>query len=439
MSAPAPTADPVYGANQETEDINACPTPLPRFPNSTQTLVRSVQQALARTDRDGLTQFVHADPVLSRSKVNHFRSYAVAFVHTDIDALGGIETLSEMLLEWKTGGTWDLCRATFQNKKFIKVVFTTITDANVFFLKTLALHLEAWCQRPLSSQWCPTRSPPLPTLWKGGLADAGYRPEELLGLVTWKFFQPQEQAAETVLRRILTRLECEPQHLGLFVDPQWIFEPGAAIAGRHVTIVKVVAHNGFTASRIARGSDGNLDKEVQMATSLKGCGICRETSHAAWSCTSPKIRIRLSGPFNITIKTHLRSLLAASNGAVPGLLNIWGGRSPKQQQQNKRFGYLAFTDADLRDNALKILTSTHLPCVVPPLCRVDGPMWTECPSCGCSQQEPTSYQVRVHNTLTLHQRCPNLPPSRDRAFGCDMDIQDWRSQFPPPGLQGARC
>ena len=401
-------------------------------------ITRLVQQFL--TEQSKLVQ-AHTDPMLSRSQCEtQFRSFGVAFAQTEIEALGGTETLKEMLLEWRTGGTWDLCSATFQNKKFVKVIFTNITDASDFFFRTLTLHLNAWCQAPASSDWCPTLNPPLPTLWKGGLIDAGYKPEELPGLVVWKFSLPFEKAAEVVRHRTLTRLGCTPQQLSLFVDPQFIFEPGTAVAGKFTTTVKVFAHFSSIASKISRDPDGTLDKEVKLT--LTGCDICRAEGHAAWACPSPKIRIRLSRPCNISIKSYLRTLLVSPSGKAVGLLNIWGGRNPMLHQQNKRFGYLAFESIAARDNGIRILhlNITKLPIVLP-LLKIDGPMIMECPDCGCSTQEPPAYQIKVHDVLALRQRCPNLPVSGNTSFACNMDTQNWRSQFPqrPPAHQGDRC
>ena len=402
-----------------------------------------VRVALGQAHNDALTQFDRRDPMLTRSRELQFRSFAVAFAARDIANLGGVDVLKEMLTIWKCPNTWEIDNSTFQNKKFIRVVFTLIDHASYLFQLALKRFSLARCAGPLADDHCPSVSPPLPTLWKGSTLDAGFWDEEYPGLVVWHLPLGQGQAVSEVRNRLIARLKCDPTHFALFLDPQWVSIPHKSVAGKSFTKVKIFAHHASTARIISHDLKGNLDSEVYTATFSSGCEVCHDNSHAVWNCPKPKIRMRLSTPFNATFKNHLQSLLGNKGVGPEKLLKIWGGRSPNRCHQNKRFGYLAFSAKQHRDLAFSLLSSRWpgAESIVRPLQKVEKGLFKECPVCGSSSEEPPGYGISVHPAWL--QKCPNRPSFPRRSFGVDLSLPDWQNQLPlfsnaPPGYQGAR-
>jgi len=400
-------------------------------------------KALDLSGNTKLIQSDHRDPMLMQSRLPLLRSFAVAFDHTDISAIGGNGALTQMLIAWGCGRSWELSEAFFEDKKFVRVVFTSIADAETLFQRALNSFSRFYCLGPGTAGGHFIQPPPLPTLWKGGPNNAGFWSEEFPGLVEWDMpHQPQE--AMTIIRqRILDRLDCQTKHLPLFVDPQMVCTRQWPSASEFLTRVKVFAHHRSTARRIATDRSGTEDPEIMRASvsSGRGCHICGERPHAAWECPRPKIRIRLTKPFNSTVKALLRSFIFDRLGNSDVLLQVWGGRFPQRNQQNKRFGYLAFTSESSRDLAFDLLsTPWHgAAALMQPILKVDGPLWAECAVCGCSEREPTAYNIKVHR-LDLHS-CPNMPRVSDLSFSVDITAVNWQiPQFSanPPASQGAR-
>jgi hypothetical protein len=386
----------------------AAPTPGAARTGAEHPALPLVKRLLSLRDSSPLIRLDRRDPMRAKTRLLQFRSFAVAFAFAEVSALGGTEVLKEMLGAWGFVGNWELSTATFQGKKFTRVLFNSITDASKLFWVALHQFSVAKCARPSAGQWSPIRDPPMPSLWKGPIHEAGYWPAELPGLVVWELNLPPQQALDTVVERVLSRLSCRVSDLPLFLDPQLICKPRRQVSGSLVSRVKVFAHHALIASIISQGPSGNVDDEIRLASFSTGCGVCGNKGHSVWDCPSPKIRLRLSVPFNLAFKSHLRAQLA-SQSAEGGLLGVWGGRSPGLRLQNKKFGYLAFASVAHRDRAADFLASAWpgAQSVVFPFIKLDRALLSECPTCGCSSGEPTEYGLKVHANYL--QVCPNAP------------------------------
>ena len=437
-----PSASPLRGENTPTLSIPPMysdSVPLRAVPS--QWTIDVVTRALAHLRSNPLVRYDRIDPMKVLSPTRHLRSFVVAFPSADVSAMGGTQVLQEILIAWDIAGHWEMSPATFQNKGFTKVVCSSIAAASQIFYTALLRFSRAWCAGPVADGWCLTQNPPLPTLWKGGVDQGGFWPEELPGLVVWELPLSMERALAWVLQKLLIRLKCRQEDLPLFMDPQLTYSSRTQIAGNVVTRVKAFAHCSIVAHIISHGSEGMIDYEITAASFSAGCDICLEKGHSMWSCPKPKLRVRVERPFNLTFRTHIRSSLAHLPDKG-GLLSLWGGRSPRRRAQSKKFGYLAFASVEHRDQAERFLSSSLVgsQCFLLPLIKVDSALLSECPSCGCSADEPSNYRLRLH-PLNL-QACPNSTRVAHLSFGVDLSAPNWRTQISevpvPSAKQGGR-
>ncbi len=397
----------------------------------------------SRAETSNILQSNRDDPMKVRSGQHKFRNYAVALDRKEAELRGGKEFVVDLI---KTMGLnrYEVDLTEFQKKRYLRINFTTPADASTFFAKTLARFIRAVCQGPEANRWAPVKFPPLPSFWKGPVRDGGYWPEELQGLVAWKFDSCPKQAIDSLLSRFTQRLGCRVDDLKLFLDPCFVCKQIKKASGTTATVIKVFAHNSAVAARISTGQNGKRDPEVEASRFAvrRGCEICSQQDHTIWKCPLSKIRVRLAIPLGATLKNHIKHKFSGiqRNG---GLVMIWGGRLPGLMKQTKKFGYLAFRTKGERDRAIELLSSGWLGTdvkILKPLLPIELGLLDECPTCGYSAAEPKEYGIKPHDPTKNHP-CPNISPVVDGYFSIEVDDPDRNAQYPdnfssPPASAG---
>jgi hypothetical protein len=270
-------------------------------------VIQSLKRSLSRAEETAILSLSKADPMLAKSPRLLFRNFSVAFESTDLEVIGGQQVLRQILAKWNyDSNKWEMDRKNYEARRFVRVNFTDATDASKFFRKALMTFISAVCAGPSGHARPPIRNLPRPSYWKGSTNDGGYWPAELPGLVVWDFNIPPQQAADELLGRVLARLGCLRADLPLFLDTQVICKPIKQISGALITRIKVFAHQSNTATTIATGLNGVVDKEVTSSLFPSGCALCTRKGHTIWECPLPKIRIRLRKPINVAFKSHIR-------------------------------------------------------------------------------------------------------------------------------------